>query len=517
MIRLTELRRIITGCCAAIYFFNGGNDSCAIAFDLSEPGHFLIFAAKYIKVGRKKRLPLLENIEIESFAAEGKSLARVENMVLFVPGLVPGDIADIQVRRKRKNFMEGFVVELKKPSPLRIKAKCSHFGTCGGCKWQHLSYAKQLEFKQQQVADNLQRIGRVELPEIKPIIGSDKQFCYRNKLEYTFSQIRWLSDDEIQHEEEITDRCGLGFHIPGKFDRILNIDTCYLQDDLSNEIRNAVRKYTLAGDYSYYHQRNNDGLMRNLIIRNSTLAEWMVILVFGSNDRNRIDPLMEHVKNNFPGLTSLMYVINTKVNDTIHDQDVLLYSGRDHIFEELSGLRFKIGPKSFFQTNSAQAEKLYAIIKSMAGLSGSEVVYDLYTGTGTIAACIAGSCRKVIGIEYVGEAIADADVNSGLNGIGNTVFLAGDIKDVLNNDFLERHGRPEVIITDPPRAGMHADVVKMIGRAGPEKIIYVSCNPATQARDVQLLADLYTIDWVQPVDMFPHTHHVENVIRLVKK
>ncbi len=468
-------------------------------------------------MGRKKKLPLLEGIEITDVAAEGKALARVEDMVVFVPGLVPGDIADIQINRKRKNYMEGFVVKLQKPSDLRVEPACRHFNVCGGCKWQHLPYEKQLFYKQKQVEDNLQRIGKIDLPEINPIVGSQQQYEYRNKLEYTFSATRWLSDEEIQSGQEITDRRALGFHIPGKFDRVLAIEKCHLQQDLSNRIRNSVKEFTFQNDYSYYHQRNNEGFMRNLIVRNTSLGEWMVVVVFNAEEEFLIRMLMEYLSSSFPEITSLMYVINPKMNDTIHDLEVFLFSGRDHIFEELDGLRFKIGPKSFFQTNSKQALELYRITKSFADLTGDEVVYDLYTGTGTIANYLAKSCKKVVGIENVEAAIADAKINAEINGIENTLFFAGDMKDILNDTFIKEKGRPDVIITDPPRAGMHADVVHAILGALPQRIVYVSCNPATQARDIQLLSEKYKVTKIQPVDMFPHTHHVENVVRLDRK
>lgn len=465
-------------------------------------------------MGRKKKLPLLENIEILDIAAEGKAIARTENMVVFVPGLVPGDIADVQIIRKRRNYMEGFAVELKKSSEMRVDPVCGHFGICGGCKWQQLPYEKQLFYKQKQVEDNLKRIGKVDISGIKYILGSTNQYEYRNKLEYTFSATRWLSEQEIISGTEITERRALGFHIPGKFDRVLDIETCYLQPDLSNRIRNSIKEFTLRNNYSYYHQRENTGFMRNLIVRNTSLNEWMVVVVFHYNEKKLIRDLMEHIKSNFPELTALLYVINPKLNDTINDQEVVLFSGRDHIFEELDGLHFKIGPKSFFQTNSQQALELYRITRKLADLKGHEVVYDLYTGTGTIALYLAGSSKKVIGIENVEAAIADAKINAELNNIKNTAFFCGDMKDVLTDSFFTENNSPDVIVTDPPRAGMHADVVDAILRALPERIVYVSCNPATQARDIQLLSGKYAVSEIQPVDMFPHTHHVENVIRL---
>jgi len=465
-------------------------------------------------VGRRKKLPVIEDLEITDFAAEGKSLARFNNIVVFVQGMVPGDIADIQITRQRKKYMEGYAVKLKKESDDRMVPFCSHFGTCGGCKWQILAYEKQLMYKQQQVSDHLHRIAKVSVPEIKPIIGSQNQQFYRNKLEYTFSSSRWLNDEEIKSGVEFIDRRALGFHLPGKFDRILNIDKCYLQHDFSNQIRNKVREFTIENNYDYYNQRSNSGLMRNLIIRNSGMGEWMVIVVFQNDDRDKIIPLMNLLKSEFPSITSLLYVINPKLNDTINDLEIHLYSGRDHIFEKLNGLIFKIGPKSFFQTNTAQTLELYKLALKFAKLNGNEFVYDLYTGTGTIANFIAPHCKKVIGIESIPDAIENARINSEINKIKNTSFIVGDIKDVLNQDFFTKYGLPEVIITDPPRMGMHANVVEAIIEAAPKRIVYISCNPATQARDIQLLGDNYEVNIVQPVDMFPHTHHVENVVRL---
>lgn len=465
-------------------------------------------------MARRKKLPLITDLEITDIAAEGKSIARYDNMVVFIPNLVPGDVADVQVVRKKKKYMEGFCTELKKESEIRTIPFCAHFGVCGGCKWQILSYEKQLYFKQKQVSDHLQRIGRVSLPEMNPILGSEQQQYYRNKLEYTFSSSRWLSDAEIKSGAEIDDRRALGFHLPGKFDRILDIDTCYLQNDLSNRIRNRIRDYTLQHDYTYFDHRSRTGLMRNLIIRNSNLGEWMVIVVFQYDEHEKIDPLINMLAVEFPDITSLMYVINPKLNDTINDLDIQLYSGRDHIIEELDGLKFRIGPKSFFQTNTSQALRLYRTALEFAELKGEELVYDLYTGTGTIANFISSHCKNVIGIENVGEAIKDAKVNSRINNIHNTQFFTGDIKDVLTPEFFTNYGRPDVIITDPPRAGMHPDVVKAIKESLPEIIVYISCNPATQARDIQLLSDVYHVNRVQPVDMFPQTHHVENIVRL---
>lgn len=461
--------------------------------------------------------PLLQNIEIQKIAAEGKSIAYVNDKVLFVPHTVPGDIVDVQVSRKRKSFLEGFVTQIHRESPLRIKPVCRHFGICGGCKWQNLPYEKQLEFKQQEIVENLQRIGKVKLQNIYPILASEKQFDYRNKLEFTFSEKRFLTREEIGSEADIERTPALGFHVPGLFDKVVDIEECKLQGTPSNEIRNAIKKYALKHHLSFYNIRAQEGLLRTLIIRTASTGEVMVILAFGHEDIAAQEGLLNTLKEQFPQITSLMYVINQKLNDNLTDQEIICYSGRDHIFEEMEGLRFKIGPKSFYQTNSGQAYQLYAKTRELAGLTGSETVYDLYTGTGTIANFIARQAAKVIGIEYVPEAIEDAKVNSRLNGITNTLFYAGDMKDVLNAGFIEKHGHPEVIITDPPRAGMHPEVVQTILNAAPEKIVYVSCNSATQARDLQLMDAAYKVAAVQPVDMFPHTHHVENIVLLQKK
>lgn len=460
--------------------------------------------------------PLLENIEIKKIAAEGKSIAYVEDKVLFVPNTVPGDIVDVQVTRKRKSFLEGLVTRMHHPSELRIKPRCAHFGICGGCKWQNLPYEAQLQFKQQEVIDNLERIGKAELQDIRPIIGAARQFEYRNKLEFTFSSQRFLTREEIANGSEIERTPAVGFHVPGLFDKVVDIEHCYLQGSPSNEIRNFIRSYALEHGLPFYHIREQHGFLRTLVIRTASTGEVMVILAFGHEDTARREALLDALVQAFPGITSLMYVINEKLNDNLTDQDILCYHGRDHIFEEMEGLRFKIGPKSFYQTNSEQAYNLYKAARELANLTGKETVYDLYTGTGTIANFIARQAKQVIGIEYVPEAIEDAKVNSAINGIGNTAFYAGDMKDVLTPEFIERHGRPEVIITDPPRAGMHADVVKTILAAAPDRIVYVSCNSATQARDIQWLSPAYRVAAVQPVDMFPHTHHVENIVLLQK-
>lgn len=461
--------------------------------------------------------PLLENIQIEKIAAEGKSIAYVDDKVLFVPNTIPGDVVDVQVTRKRNSFQEGFVVKMRQLSPLRIEPVCAHFGICGGCKWQNLPYEKQLAFKQQEIIDNLQRIGKVTLPAVSPIIGSERQLYYRNKLEFTFSSKRFLTREEIGTEADIERTPALGFHVPGLFDKVVDIDQCHLQASPSNEIRNFIKAYGLQHGLSFYDIRAQQGFLRTLIIRTASTGEVMVILAFGHEDREAREALLQALKEEFPQITSLMYVINEKLNDNLTDQEILCYAGRDHIFEEMEGLKFKIGPKSFYQTNSAQAYQLYCKTRELAGLTGRETVYDLYTGTGTIANFVARQAQKVVGIEYVPEAIEDARVNSALNGIGNTLFYAGDMKDVLNAAFIARHGHPDVIITDPPRAGMHPDVVQTILNAAPDRIVYVSCNSATQARDLQLMDAAYEVRAVQPVDMFPHTHHVENVVLLEKR
>lgn len=461
--------------------------------------------------------PLLENIEIQKIAAEGKSIAYVDEKVLFVPNTVPGDIVDVQVTRKRKSFLEGFVVRTRKESILRTQPFCPHFGICGGCKWQNLPYEKQTEFKQQEIIDNLKRIGKVELQNIHPIIGSAHTQYYRNKLEFTFSDKRFLTREEIGQATDITRTPAAGFHVPGLFDKVVDIETCYLQGSPSNEIRNFIKQYAIERNLTFYNIREQHGFLRTLVIRTASTGEVMVILAFGEEDQAERKNLLDALINEFPQITSLMYVINEKQNDSLTDQEIICYKGRDHIFEEMEGLKFKIGPKSFYQTNSEQAYNLYSKTRELAGLNGSETVYDLYTGTGTIANFVARQAQKVIGIEYVPEAIEDAKVNSELNGIANTLFYAGDMKDVLNSDFIARHGHPDVIITDPPRAGMHPDVVQTILNAAPEKIVYVSCNSATQARDLQLMDAAYKVMAVQPVDMFPHTHHVENIVLLHKR
>lgn len=464
-------------------------------------------------MGRGKK-PLLENIEIQKIAAEGKAIAYIDEKVLFVPNTVPGDVVDVQVIRKRKSFMEGTVVKIRQYSKLRIKAACQHFGVCGGCKWQNLPYEKQLEFKQQEIVENLQRIGKVKLQNVRPIIGSAKQLYYRNKLEFTFSNKRFLTREEIENNDTILRTPAIGFHVPGLFDKVVDIEHCWLQEEPSNEIRNFIREYAIQNELAFYDIREQQGFLRTLTIRTASTGETMVIVAFGHEEETDRVKLLDALKQNFPQITSLMYVINEKLNDSLTDQEIICYHGQDHIFEEMEGLKFKIGPKSFYQTNSEQAYILYSQTHELAGLTGNETVYDLYTGTGTIANFIAGQAQKVVGIEYVPEAIEDAKVNSSINGITNTLFYAGDMKDVLNAAFIAQHGHPDVIITDPPRAGMHPDVVQTILNAAPDRIVYVSCNSATQARDLQFMDADYEVVAVQPVDMFPHTHHVENIVLL---
>ncbi|WP_044159415.1 23S rRNA (uracil(1939)-C(5))-methyltransferase RlmD [Bacteroides reticulotermitis] len=450
-------------------------------------------------------------------AAEGKAIAKVNDLVIFVPYVVPGDVVDLQIRRKKNKYAEGEVVKFHELSPVRAVPFCQHYGVCGGCKWQVLPYQEQIKYKQKQVEDNLKRIGKIDLPEISPILGSDRTEFYRNKLEFTFSNKRWLTAEEVRQDVKYDQMNAVGFHIPGAFDKVLAIEKCWLQNDISNRIRNAVRDYAYEHDYSFINLRSQEGMLRNMIVRTSSTGELMVILICKITEDHEMDlfrQILQFIADSFPEITSLLYIINNKCNDTINDLDVHVFRGNDHIFEEMEGLRFKIGPKSFYQTNSEQAYNLYKITRQFAGLTGNELVYDLYTGTGTIANFVSRQARQVIGIEYVPEAIEDAKVNAEVNGIENALFYAGDMKDILTQDFINEHGRPDVIITDPPRAGMHQDVVDVILFAEPKRIVYVSCNPATQARDLQLLDDKYKVAAVQPVDMFPHTHHVENVVLL---
>ena len=466
---------------------------------------------------KKKKLPFLEKIEITGVAAEGKALTRVDDMVLFVPYCVPGDIVDIQVTRKKHSFMEGRVERVVKPSDKRCEARCKHYGECGGCKWQILPYEEQLRYKQQQVTDNLTRIGKIELPEISPILGSREIYEYRNKLEFTFSDRKWLNWDTIRAAgglENVDNSSGLGFHITNCFDKVLDIEECHLMPEINNRLRNGIRSFAREHGLSFYNEHTHQGQLRTLILRSNHKGEIMLIVVWADEPYM---PLMEYLKENFKEIVSLLYVVNRKMNDTIGDQDVLVYAGADHIMEEMEDLQFKVGPKSFYQTNTLQAYELYKVARNFAGLTGEELVFDLYTGTGTIANFVAHQAKQVIGIEYVPEAIEDAKVNAKINNLDNTLFFAGDMKDILNEDFIAEYGRPDVIITDPPRAGMHEDVISTILFAEPKRIVYVSCNPATQARDLNMLDSKYRVVKVQPVDMFPHTHHVENVVLLEKK
>ena len=469
-------------------------------------------------MGRKrKELPVVENVEITGVAAEGKSIARVDDMVVFIPYGAPGDVVNIKLDKKKRSYAEAHIVDMVKPSPDRVTPACEHFGVCGGCKWQHIPYESQLRYKRDQVVDALTRIAKVEIPEVNPTLGSKETFCYRNKLEYTFSCKCWITFEDLRSGREIADRNALGFHIPGAFDKVLDIKKCWLQDDLSNRIRLFVRQYALAKGYEFYDIKAQQGLMRTLMVRIASTGEVMLIVVFARPEQEKIDDMMGAIAAEFPEITSLLYIVNQKVNDTIADQEVITYRGRDYINEEMEGLQFRIGPKSFYQTNSLQAYELYKVARRMACLKPDDLVYDLYTGTGTIANFVARQVKKVVGIEYVPEAIADAKLNSEVNGIDSTIFFAGDMKDVLTDGFIAEHGRPDVMIIDPPRAGMHEDVVNVILNARPERIVYVSCNPATQARDLALMDSLYRIEEVQPVDMFPHTHHVENVVRMTRR
>jgi len=463
-------------------------------------------------VGRKKELHLLEKVRITDIGSEGNAIARVDNHVVFVPMLIPGDVVDIKVRKKKKRYLEGSVVRFHEYSADRIKPVCRHFGVCGGCRWQHLPYALQLHYKEKQVADNLTRIGKIDLPAVSPIIGSSQELRYRNKLEYAFSDKRWLTREEVSSDHDYEDEDALGFHIPGFFDKVLDIRECHLQPEPSNAIRDAVRRFAHKNSYRFFNMRQHTGFLRNLVIRNSSGGSFMVIVVFFHDEPERRNRLLDHLASEFTRITSLFYVINSKKNDSLADQEPVLYKGEDHLEEELDGLKFRIGPKSFFQTNREQALKLYRSAASMAGLTGNETVYDLYTGTGTIANFMASKAKRVIGIEYIGEAVRDAEINSAVNKITNTEFLAGDIKNVLSGQLAEKYGHPDVVITDPPRAGMHEDVIRRIIEAGPRKIVYISCNPATQARDISLLAGRFRVTRIQPVDMFPQTHHVENIV-----
>ena len=469
---------------------------------------------------KKKPLPLLENVTITDFAAEGKSIARVNDMVVFVPFSVPGDVVDLQVKRKKHSYCEAEVVRFIKYSDMRVEPMCRHFGICGGCKWQNVPYSEQLKMKQKQVHDQLKRIGKVELPEFNPILGSVKTSAYRNKLEFGCSNKRWLTQQEVASGVNFSQMNAVGFHITGAFDKILPVEQCHLMDNLHNDIRNAIRDYAYETGMTFFDIRARKGLLRDIMIRNSETGEWMVLVQFHydeTGDEQRALALMEHIAKRFPQITALLYVDNQKCNDTFNDLELTIYKGNDYIYEVMDGLKFKVGAKSFYQTNTEQAFHLYDVVRKFARLTGNELVYDLYTGTGTIANFVSRYAKHVVGIEYVPEAIEDAKVNSAINGISNTTFYAGDMKDILTDGFIDEHGKPDIIITDPPRAGMHQDVVDTILRTGTERIVYVSCNPATQARDLALMDNIYKVVEVQPVDMFPHTPHVENVVLLEKR
>lgn len=471
---------------------------------------------------KSKEQPIIENVTITDVAAEGKSLVRINDLVVFVPFVVPGDVVDLKILKKKHSYAEAVAVKFHKLSDVRAVPFCQHFGICGGCKWQNLPYEEQLRFKQKQVTDCLERIAKVELPEISPILGSENTVRYRNKLEYSFSNMRWLTSEELEQVDNTADRKqpGLGFHIPGAFDKVLHIESCWLQDEISDRIRNAAYAYAVEHDIPFINLRSQEGILRDMMIRVVTTGQIMVLLqakVETPKQEELFMGLMRHISDSFPEITSLMYVINNKCNDTFGDLDVHVFRGEECIYETMENLKFKIGPKSFFQTNSRQAYRLYSVVRDLAKLEENDVVYDLYTGTGTIAQFLSGKVRKVVGIEYVPEAIEDAKVNASLNNIDNAIFFAGDMKDVLNASFIAEHGTPDVIVTDPPRVGMHKDVIDVILAAAPRRIVYVSCNPATQARDVAMLDSQYKVTAVQPVDMFPHTQHVEVVTVLERR
>ena len=480
---------------------------------------------------KHKEYPLLENVTIQAVAAEGKCVTHIDNIAVFVPFVVPGDVVDLRIRKKKRSYCEAEAVNIKTYSPLRATPMCRHFGICGGCKWQNLRYEEQLKAKQQQVYDQLSRIGKIDLPPFRPILGSVRTEAYRNKLEFGCCNKRWFTPQELAQMPPAdphtpgasftnTNTNAIGFHITGAFDKIYPIEQCHLMDALHNQIRNSIRDFALANHYSFYDIRNQKGLLRDIVFRNSNTGEWMLLVQFHFDepaDEDLAKALMQHIAELYPQITSLLYVDNQKGNDTFGDLEIRVFKGNDYIYEKMEDLKFKVGAKSFYQTNTDQALHLYAVARDFARLSGKELVYDLYTGTGTIANFVARGARKVIGIEYVPEAIEDAKVNSKINGIDNTLFFAGDMKDILTDEFVAEHGRPDVIIVDPPRAGMHADVLKVILNAAPDRIVYVSCNPATQARDLAILDPAYRVAEVQPVDMFPHTPHVENVVLLLKR
>jgi len=466
---------------------------------------------------KNKAQEIIENVAVMDIADDGKAMGKVSDLVVFISHAVPGDVVDVQVTRKRKKYVESIPVRFVKYSEWRVEPVCSNFMVCGGCKWQDFDYQQQLLFKHKNVSDCLMRIGKLEVPTIPPVLAADPILYYRNKLEFTFSSTRWLTAEEIHSEDEVTNRNALGFHIPGKFDKVLDINRCYLQPDPSNDIRTAIRDFALRENMPFYDLRNHQGYLRTMVIRTSSTGEVMVIICFHHEDTVMREKLLNFVWKNFPKVTSLMYVINPKLNDSFADLEAKLYKGNPFIMEEMEGLKFKIGPKSFYQTNSHQAYQLYKIVRAYAELTGREIVYDLYTGTGTIANFLASKAKKVIGVEYVIEAIEDAKYNSAINGIRNTSFYAGDMKDVFTIELIQKHGTPDVVVLDPPRAGVHEKVIEALLLVMPKKLIYVSCNPASQARDLTLMQDYYRISAVQPVDMFPHTHHVENVVLLERR
>lgn len=461
---------------------------------------------------------VFENIEVLDAGAKGVSVAKApDGKVIFIPNVVPGDVVDVQTFKKRKAYYEAKATKIHKESVDRIAPVCNHFGVCGGCKWQNMTYESQLKYKNQEVFNNLKRIGKIELPEFEPILASEKQFFYRNKMEFSFSNARWMTQEEVDSGIELNQKNALGFHIPKMWDKILDIEKCHLQQDPSNAIRNELRKFAIENNLAFFNPREHGGLLRTLMIRTASTGEIMVLVQFFSSNKKEINLVLEFLSTKFPEITSLQYVINQKPNDTLYDQDIILYSGRDYILEEMEGLQFSINAKSFYQTNSEQAYELYSITRDFAGLTGNETVYDLYTGTGTIAQFVSRKAKKVIGVEAVPEAIADAKVNAERNKIDNCSFFVGDMKNVFNDDFISTHGHPDIIITDPPRDGMHKDVVEQILKIAPKKVVYVSCNSATQARDLALMDEKYKVTRVRPVDMFPQTHHVENVVLLELK
>ncbi len=466
---------------------------------------------------KNKAQEIIENVEVIDVADDGKAVGKVSDLVVFISHAVPGDVVDVRVTKKRKKYVESIPVRFNKYSDWRVEPVCSNFAACGGCKWQDFDYQQQLLFKHKNITDCLVRIGKLDVPSIAPVLAADPTILYRNKLEFTFSSNRWLTPEEMQSDGEITNRNALGFHIPGMFDKVLDIDRCHLQPDPSNAIRTAIRDFALQEGMPFYDLRNHQGYLRTLVIRTSSTGEVMVIISFHHEDTAMREKLLNFVWKRFPAVTSLMYVINPKLNDSFADLEVQLYKGTAHIMEEMEWLKFKIGPKSFYQTNSKQAYELYKIVRNFAKLTGREIVYDLYTGTGTIANFLASKAKKVIGIEYVSEAIEDAKYNSAINGIKNTSFYAGDMKDVFTMEFIRKHGTPDVVVLDPPRAGVHTKVIEALLLAMPPRVVYVSCNPSSQARDLALMQDFYRITAVQPVDMFPHTHHVENVVSLERK